>query len=186
MSSVVYVQNINGQCLRNDTVQGMIKAKGELPVYELDSCLTDLFENIVEVDKQSSYYNDIEMFYSLTINRREKYIDLTVWPDRWDKSSYFNYYGVIKIGDATFLCRGDYQSDSILHKSKSEIKYVTLQRPIKITKLDDFDKAVDVLVYSPSLYGTYIECIGLKIVMSIYIEKKLSFFESDKKQVFTN
>ncbi len=180
--SLVYVQSINGQSLKKDTVQGLISAKGKLPVYELDSCIANLFETIVEVDKQSSYYCGIEMFYSLVINRSENHIDLVVWPDRWEKSAYFDYFGVLKIGNATFLCRGDYRSDTIFHKSENEPEYITLRRPIKITTLDEFDKAVDVLVHSPSLYGTYIECSDLKIVTSIYIEKKLPGFEIDKKK----
>lgn len=168
--------------LKKDTANGLITAKGKLPVFELDSCLAELFEAIAEADKKSSYYAGIEMFYSVDVNRRNGDIALNIWPDRWRKSSYLDYFGAIKIDDATFLCRGDYRSDSLFHPSKEEPIYIDLKRPVKITSLDDFDKAIDMLAFNPSLLGIFRNCSGLKINTHVYIEKKLPNFKMKNRK----
>ncbi|MFN4313270.1 MAG: hypothetical protein ACK4E0_03180 [Chitinophagaceae bacterium] len=170
------------------TKDGIIYYSNELPLFQIDSCLNNLLSDIAQKDNNADYFGDQigTKFYSLEAYYRQDYISLDLWPVRVSKSDYFDYYGAIKIGeDAVFLLRGDFGRNTLFHPSSKEPPIrVDLQRPEKRAAMDDIDKQLFELVLNPSLYGTFLDCTGLKIYMQIYIQAKLPDFEMkvDKKK----
>ena len=170
------------------TKDGIIYYKDNLPLFQIDSCMEDLLTAIAEADKNASYFDDQigTRFYSLETQDRDEYISLDIWPVRKKRSDFFDYYGAIEIQDVVFLLRGKYRSRSLFHSTRKGSLSIELQRPQKNKAMDEIDKKLYELVLNPALYGTYIECTGLKIVTSVYIEGKISGFEVGSKKKSTS
>jgi len=146
-----------------------------LPVFYVDSCLYDLFEEVVNADSNSIAYPPATYFYSLYFSKKAKtkgFQYLSVWPRLWNNSEYMDYIGVIKIGKMTFLCRGDFEADSKFHKVENKKVVVRLRK----NKNDSFG---NVFNREPSLQGEYHDCKGLPIYIEIYVEGKIADFEMD-------
>lgn len=166
-----YLNNVNH--VYSDTIAQELKLKS----YELDSCLLTLFEAIADADKESFYIKNDQIFYSITIEANEKGpIVIDIWPSRWRKVDYFDYFGIMNINGVSFLFRGDYQNHSLFWESCQEVWKVTLKRPNK-PSVDEIDKSIDILILNPALRGQYLECYDLKINLLVYIEGKLNGYK---------
>lgn len=165
------------------TNQDTIYFHGKLPMFEIDSCLGSLLEDVVDADMNASYFSEgrSQIVYTIDFRDHEDYIDMFLMPMRVSKSGKFDYFGALKIKGALFLCRGNYRDQALFHKSNLPDTSLTLKRPKKMGEFDAIDNAIFDLMNNISLFGTYIECTGLKIVTSIYIQNKLPGYELDKK-----
>lgn len=151
--------------------------KKSLPVFYVDSCLYDLFMEVVNADSSNIAYPPAKYFYSLYFSGKAKtkgFQYLSVWPQIWNNSEYMDYAAVVKIGKMTFLCRGDFAADSKFQKAK-EKKAIVLQK----NKHDSFG---NVFNREPSLQGEYHDCEGKPLYIEIYVQGNIANFEIDVRQ----
>src|ERR1700733_12771917 len=83
-----------------------------LTVFSTDSCLYDLFKEVVNADRRHRTYAPTAYFYSLDF-----FIDknmcpyLSIYPRLWSNSKHLDYTGIIRLGRMSFLCRGTFADD---------------------------------------------------------------------------
>jgi hypothetical protein len=143
-----------------------------LPVYKASVCLTNLLVAIVKANKQ--YYSPNKFFYSLTFNKGKsvKYVNISA--EQWHASKSLDYSGVIKINYATFLCRGDFATDSLFYKDKLGFLRI---------KLRQINDSTDIPInIEPSLRGAYQECSGQRISLEIYTQGEIPGYKMTERQ----
>jgi hypothetical protein len=143
-----------------------------LPVYKANACLTNLLMAIVKANKH--YYSPNKFFYSLTFNKGKsvKYVNISA--EQWDAAKSLDYSGVIKINYATFLCRGDFATDSLFYKDKPGFLRIKL-RQIN----DSTDTPINI---EPSLRGAYQECSGQRISLEIYTQGEIPGYKMTERK----
>lgn len=170
--------------LNNDTIQLAL----DVPLFQVDSCLRDLLEAVVEDDSQAVYFSQgrDQIVYTLDFKNHGEYIDMFLWPMRVTRFNHTDYSGALNVSGMIFLCRGDYKNLSIFKKVDGSNVKIVLKKPKKTGTLDKIDKSIFQLVDNISLFGTYAECTGFKIVTSIYIEGRMREYQPvrhDKSQL---
>lgn len=140
----------------------------KLPEYQASSCLSNLFISIVK--SNTRFYNPNKYFYSVTFNKRSNQKYLNVTPVLWRNAKNLDYTGVLKIRNVIFLCRGDFESDSLFKKKTSTTIRIKLQQSKDSTDWDPF-------TLDPSLDGVFYDCRGLPIHVEVYTEGKIQGYE---------
>ena len=167
--------NIYSNCQEESaTDSNFIVFQSYLPEYKIDTCLVDLLIEIEASGSLHKVYPPHQFFYDLTFNIKEKIREISITPSRWQKATSLDYSGIIIINKMSFLCRGDFQLDTLFKKTGDTIN-VKLKKP-KIYQYDNFDLLIDIYIRSPSLKGRYEICGGLPINMYVYTGKKLKSF----------
>lgn len=143
-----------------------------LPVYQARACLSSLLTAVVKANKK--YYSPDEFFYSLSFNKGKavKYLNITA--EHWTAAKSLDYSGVIKLNNATFLCRGDFATDSLFYKVKHDFLRVKLRQ---INDRTDMPLNIE-----PSLRGAYQECMGERISLEVYTRGEMPGFKMKERR----
>ncbi|HET7116644.1 MAG TPA: hypothetical protein VFI29_09145 [Hanamia sp.] len=140
----------------------------KLPEYQISSCISNLLESVVKSNSQ--FYDQKKYFYSLTLKKgdNQKYLNIT--PEEWHSATNMDYTGILKVRGVTFLCRGDFDKDSLFKKESSTFVRV---------KLKQSKDSADMLPFftEPSLDGVFSDCKGLPIYVEVYTKGKILGFE---------
>jgi len=150
--------------------------EGELNQYKVDTCLYGLFKEIIRADRKVSKLIPDFLFYSVTFKLNEEYRYLDISTERWNKSAFLDYTGIIVIDGVSFLCRGDFENDFLFQKVNANKIKVNLRKP-KVFGTDSLDLKYVPLIYDKSFYGTYNECKGLPVYMDIFIKGEIKGFK---------
>jgi hypothetical protein len=148
-----------------------IYLQNSLREYKIDTCLVDLLTKVVELDTNHLRFPPNKFYYDLTFENRKNYRNMTIIPSRWEKSMTLDHDGIIKVGQMSFLCRGDIKTDELFSQTKNKIE-VQLKSP-KLYQYDDIDTKIEAYTWKPTLAGKYTFCKGVPIDLYILVGNNL-------------
>lgn len=141
-----------------------LKVNNTFTEYTAVPCLANLLVSIVDSNRQ--FYKNEEFFYSLTFKLNNGNRRMTIEARLWDAPGKQQYKGVIKIGNALFLCSGDLEKESLFKaKSTSVIK-----TPLKEERLENESYPY---AEEPILKGKFVDCENKPISTEIYTKGKI-------------
>jgi hypothetical protein len=155
-----------------------ISFQGKLKEFKTDSCLINIMRAIVDADVTHLNYPPKLFYYELDFEGTEGTKEIYINPSRWLKSSTVDYKGIIRIGDMSFLCKGNFMDDPLFWETDRYVD-VNLRRP-KPYRYDSIDVKIEMFARNPSLMGKYTFCKGGPIDLYILVGKKLEGFETIK------
>jgi len=169
------INDSNRVSSRNKYHNGGIYFDKNLDEYQIDSCLYSLLKAVVNSDRHHSDYKPDSFFHSLNFYKKSKsgrYRYLSIYPRLWNNPEYIDYTGIIKLDEMTFLCRGDFETDSLFHYLNFKKERVKLKQPKDNTFNTPF-------IEDPSFQGLFLNCKGVPIYIEIYIKGKIQEYEMD-------
>lgn len=140
----------------------------KLPEYQASLCISNLLSSVVK--SNTRFYKPNKFFYSLTLKHGNNQKYLSIIPDEWHGAKNIDYVGILKIRGVTFLCRGDFDKDSLFKmQSTSFIKVILKQSKDSAYMLPFFTE--------PSLDGIFNDCNGIPIYVEVYTIGKIAGYE---------
>lgn len=140
-----------------------------LPIIKADPCLETLLEAIAKSNRK--YYDPSQSFYALNFSNRGQYKYLEIFMGSRHGVKNTNYFAIIKLKNALFLCNVDFNNEPLFHRTtvgNMKIKLNIAKRSIE-----------DIELIEPSLQGTMSVCKGLPIYIEVYTPEPISGYKMD-------
>lgn len=157
--------------LRKSQDTNFVYFQNRVTEYKIDTCLSGILNAIVELDTNHFRFPPDKFYYELSFENRKDYRDMEIFPSRWCKSMVLDFKGIIKIGQMSFLCRGDIETDPLFTKTKNNVE-VQLRSP-RLYEYDSIDVTREAYTWKPTLAGKYSFCKGVSIDLYVFVGRDL-------------
>lgn len=166
-------QNAKVKSLNVDTLQKDKYLKNtSLLVYQ-SVCMNMLLASIVESNYQN--YPESKYFYSLTFIKVGKNRRINIQPMLWSESKDMDYKGIIKYSNASYLLKGNFESDFIFKRSAGINIEVSISQ-----KKDTFNNIP--FIHEPVLQGFFLDCKGVPVYIEVYTDSRISKFKMSEEK----
>lgn len=138
--------------------------------YGVQKCIENVLIAVVNSDSNQIDFPANKFYYDLTFEDRGSRRFISIIPSRWEKSMTLDFKGIIRIGHMSFLCRGDFQKDSLFIRGKNCID-VKLIKPLSY-QYDSVDVRIESFAWEPTLAVEYLICLGTPIDLFVLVGQK--------------
>jgi hypothetical protein len=138
----------------------------EFRILQADSCLLDLFDVIVTSDSLEKRFPPKLYYYQILYKNYDSYIDLVIFPMRWNVFLPKNYRGIIMQQEMAFLLYGSLDS-LISYTEEKLIRNVGYQNSPFHDSLDSISIFTDWYNSKTAVVGKYLSCNNIPIFLYI-------------------